>query len=169
MMTEEYPKKQEKPIFPCNLSPYTEHQFMENEYHENFRSSYSGFRRQVSSPETISLEPNSYGSVKISVDDPELNSSSSAVSSLHQDPEPESGIQDHAFPEQEDDEVMSSYVIEINSYHRDGTGTCSETVSVDEAIAWAKEKFQAHSSEKDLSMRQGDNEQPVEMEGDVVI
>lgn len=167
MMTEEYPKKQGKPDFPCNLSPYTEHQFMENEYHENLRTSYSGFRRQVSSPETISLEPNSYGSVKLSVDDPELNSSSSAVSSLHQDPEAESGIQDHVFPEQEEDEVMSSYVIEINSYHRDGT--CSETVSVDEAIAWAKEKFQAQSSEKDLSMGQGDNEQPVEMEGDVVI
>ncbi|KAE7996155.1 hypothetical protein FH972_000902 [Carpinus fangiana] len=164
VMTEEYPKKQGNPVFPCNLSSYTENQFMENEYHENFRTSYSGFRRQVSSPETISLEPNSYGSVKISVDDPaELNSSSSAVSSLHQDPEPESGIQDHAFLEQEDDEVMSSYVIEINSYHRDGT--CGETVSVDEAIAWAKEKFQAQSSEKDLSTRQGDNEQPVEMEG----
>lgn len=165
MMTEEYPKKQGNPAFPCNLSSYTENQFMENEYHENFRTSYSGFRRQVSSPETISLEPNSYGSVKISVDDPaELNSSSSAVSSLHQDLEPESGIQDHEFPEQEDDEVMSSYVIEINSYHREGT--CGETVSVDEAIAWAKEKFQAQSSEKDLSMRQCDNnEQPVEIEG----
>jgi len=38
--------------------------------------------------------------------------------------------------EMEQDEVTSSYVIENNSNHRGGTG---KAVSIDEAIAWAKE------------------------------
>jgi hypothetical protein len=164
-MPQEYPKKQGKPAGPCSPSSYTEQQFMENEYNENFRSFYNGFPKRVSSPETISLEPNSYRSVKVSVDDWEHNSPASVVSSLHQDPETESVIQDHILPrqemEQEDDEVMSSYVIEINSDYREGT---SEAVSIDDAIAWAKERFQSHC-EKDLSMRPQDNEQPVEREG----
>jgi len=42
--------------------------------------------------------------------------------------------------ELDEDEVMSSYVIENNSNHREGTG---EAVSIDEAIAWAKEKSQS--------------------------
>ncbi|KAG6695847.1 hypothetical protein I3843_09G115200 [Carya illinoinensis] len=166
MMPEEHAKKQAagKPAFPRNRSFHTEHQFMENEYHDNFKSFYNGFpSRRVSSPETISIEPNSYRSVKVStVDDPELNSSSSAVSSLHQDLEAETGIPDHVLSEQEDDEVMSSYVIEINCDHREGT---SETVSIDETIAWFREKSQTQSTEKDLSLRHHDNEQPVEMEG----
>lgn len=163
-MPEEYPKKQGKPSFPFSCSSNREHQYIEKDYHENCRSFYNGFPRRVSSPETVSIELNSHRSVKVSVDEAELNSCSSAVSSLHQDPEAESGIQDHVFLEQEDDEVMSSYVIEINCDHKEGT---SETVSVDEAIAWAKEKFQAHISEKELSMRQHSDEQPIEMEGDV--
>lgn len=171
MMPEEHAKKQAagKPAFPRNRSFHTEHQFMENEYHENFKNFYNGFpSRRVSSPETISIEPNSYRSVKVSiVDDPELNSSSSAVSSLHQDPEAETEIPDHhVLLEQEDDEVMSSYVIEINCDYREGT---NETVCIDETIAWFREKSQTHSTEKDLSTRHHENEQPVEMEGDVVI
>ncbi|XP_030968018.1 J domain-containing protein required for chloroplast accumulation response 1 [Quercus lobata] len=166
IMPKEYSKKQGKPTFPSNSSSYTEQEFMENEYHENFRSFYNGFPKRVSSPETISLEPSSYQSVKVSVDDLELmNSPASVVSSLHQDREAESGFQDHVLPKeeegQEEDEVMSSYVIEINFDHREGT---SEAISIDEAVAWAKEKFQTHS-EKDLSMRPHDNEQNVEREG----
>lgn len=42
----------------------------------------------------------------------------------------------------EQDEVTSSYVIENNSNHRGGTG---KAVSIDEAIAWAKEKSQSLS------------------------
>lgn len=145
---------------------------MENEYRENFRSFYNELPKRVSSPEAISLEPSSYRSVKVSVDDLELmNSPASVVSSLHQDREAESGFQDHVLPkeeveqEEDEDEVMSSYVIEINFDHREGT---SEAVSIDEAIAWAKEKFQTHS-EKDLSMRPHDHEQNVEREGNVLI
>ncbi|XP_011011310.1 PREDICTED: uncharacterized protein LOC105115924, partial [Populus euphratica] len=44
--------------------------------------------------------------------------------------------------ERDEDEVMSSYVIENNSNQQEGTG---EAVSIDEAIAWAKEKSQSLS------------------------
>ncbi|KAJ6766322.1 CHAPERONE DNAJ-DOMAIN SUPERFAMILY PROTEIN [Salix purpurea] len=44
--------------------------------------------------------------------------------------------------DEDEDEVMSSYVIEINSNHQEGT---AEAVSIDEAIAWAKEKSQSQS------------------------
>ncbi|XP_037493381.1 auxilin-related protein 2 [Jatropha curcas] len=47
--------------------------------------------------------------------------------------------------EQEEDEVMSSYVIEINSDHREVSG---EAISIDEAIAWAKEKFQSQNFDR---------------------
>ncbi|KAK2642968.1 hypothetical protein Ddye_024731 [Dipteronia dyeriana] len=134
-----------------------QNQYMEND-NNNFRSSYYyGFSRRVSSPETISIEPNSYRSIKLSMDDMEFNNSpSSPASSLCQEPEAKTEIgrerdnfmtrkeEEEMEQEEDEDEVMSSYVIEINSDHREGTG---EAVSVDEAIAWAKEKF--HQDSKD--------------------
>ena len=106
----------------------------------------------VSSPETISLEPYSHRSIGISVDDLELNSPSSPVSSLCHEPEAKAGVQCDILIEEErdqfedEDEVMSSYVIEINSdHHREGT---DEAVSIDEAIAWAKEKFRSRSTDR---------------------
>lgn len=143
------------PSFPRN---HTEKCYMENEYiDEKVRccSSYFKVSRQVSSPETISLEPHSHRSIKISVDDLELNSPSSPASSLCHEPEAKVGVQCNIMPEEEleqvedededEDEVMSSYVIEINSDHREGTG---EAVSIDEAIAWAKEKFRSRSFDR---------------------
>ncbi|KAA8519439.1 hypothetical protein F0562_013686 [Nyssa sinensis] len=165
LMHEEHPLQQGMPALSCNRPSYFENQFFENDYNENLRSSHFGFSRRVSSPETISLEPNSYRSVKVSMDDLELNSPSSVVSSLCQDLEARaSKFQDKVLQEevdQEEDEIMSSYVIEINSDHREGTG---EELAIDEAIAWAKEKFQAHSSGKDWSMEQNEKEQSAETE-----
>lgn len=159
---------------------------MENDdsynYNDNFiRSSFFGFSsRRVSSPETISLEPNSSQSVKLSVDDLELNSPSSAVSSICHSTEAKFGpgrgddvdepkaqqVLDHQErvgeevedkdDDDDDEEVMSSYVIEINSDYREGT-VC-HAVGIDEAIAWAKEKFQKHS-EEDLRQQQQHNDQ----------
>ncbi|CAI0544888.1 unnamed protein product [Linum tenue] len=58
-------------------------------------------------------------------------------------------IDDDEEEEEEEEEVMSnSYVIEINNCdynNRDG-----EAVSIDEAIAWAKEKFRAHTEKEAL-------------------
>ncbi|KAA8514891.1 hypothetical protein F0562_018070 [Nyssa sinensis] len=161
-MPKEQPRQEGMPAFSCNRGNL----IFENEYNENFRSAHFGCSRQVSSPETIILEPNSCVSVKVSMDDLELNSPSSVVSSLCQHPEAKaSKIQDKVLQEQEveqeEDEVMSSYVIEINSDYREGA---NESLAIDEAIAWAKEKFQTQNSGKDWSKRQYDKEQSAETE-----
>ncbi|XWS18677.1 hypothetical protein CRYUN_Cryun32bG0065300 [Craigia yunnanensis] len=162
MMADEEPAKQQgMPEFPSTRSFYNENLYMENE--NNFdnlmrSSSYYGFCRRASSPEIISLEPHSFRSVKISADDLEFNSPSSPASSLFQEPEATAGVRSDSVQQQEqdedededkdedEDEVMSSYVIEINSDLREGTG---EAVSIDEAIAWAKERYNTQSSERD--------------------
>ncbi|XVF87108.1 hypothetical protein PTKIN_Ptkin18bG0093400 [Pterospermum kingtungense] len=152
---EEPPHQQGMPAFPGNRST-------ENEYLTRSSSYYYGLcRRASNSPEIISLEPHSYRSVKISADDLEFNSPSSPASSLCQEPEPRPRVQSDSTqqPEEEDeeedddddDEVMSSYVIEINSDLREGTG---EAVSIDEAIAWAKERYNRHSSDKEHEKHQ---------------
>ncbi|KAL6333203.1 hypothetical protein AAG906_028386 [Vitis piasezkii] len=166
MMPEEYSRKQGMPAFPCNPSPYVENHFMKTEYDDD-SSSIFGFSQRVSFPETITVEPNSYGSIKVSIDDLELNSPSSAVSSVCQAPEAKPRIPDDELlqgqetEQEDDDEVMSSYVIEITPDRREGT---DEADALDEAIAWAKEKFQTHSSEKEWSIRPHETEHFVEME-----
>ncbi|XP_022146494.1 uncharacterized protein LOC111015698 isoform X2 [Momordica charantia] len=162
MKPEEHQKKQGIPFFPFNRSAAVENQYVDNEFKEPFRSSYSGFARPVTSPETISLEPTSYRSMKVSVDDLEPNSPSSAVSSLCEVSGAKPDIQINVLAEEDEDEVMSSYVIEIGSDNREGT---NEAVALDEVIAWAKEKFNTQTSETDLSTRQNDSEQFVETEG----
>ncbi|KAL2971298.1 hypothetical protein AAZX31_15G187100 [Glycine max] len=161
MMPGEHPIKQGGPLFPCNSQSF-EIQFQDNEYKESFKSSHLGFSRRVSSPETISLESNSYQSMKVSADDWEISSPFSAVSGLCQEPEAKSSVHDHLFPElvieqdDDDDEVMSSYVIEVNSNLREES--CG-TADLDEAIAWAKEKFQSRNSDEESSSRNEGNEQ----------
>lgn len=170
-MPEEYPRKQGMPAFPCNPAPYVENHVMKAEYDDDSNSIF-GLSQRVSFPETISVEPNSYGSIKVSIDDLELNSPSSAVSSVCQAPEVKPRIADAGLvPGQEteqdddydDDEVMSSYVIEITPDRREGT---DEADALDEAIAWAKEKFRTHTSEKEWSIRPHETERIAEMEGD---
>lgn len=165
MKSEEHQKKQGMSFFPFNRSAPMENQYVDNEVKEPFRSSYSGFPRHVSSPETISIEPTSYRSMKVSMDDFEPNSPSSAISSLCQGSGANPDIQINVLAE-EDDEVMSSYVIEIGSDNREGT---NEAVALDEVIAWAKEKFNTQTPETDLSARLHDSEQFVETEGTTTI
>ncbi|KAK4254579.1 hypothetical protein QN277_009941 [Acacia crassicarpa] len=155
-MPEEHLNEEGRPIFPSNGQLF-EVQLQDNEFKDNFRSSHLGFSRRVSSPETISLETNSYQSIKISVDDWEPNSPFSAVSSLCQESElAKSAVQNHVHPEQiieqdyDDDDIMSSYVIEVNPNLKEED---SGSTAIDEAIAWAKEKFQTRSSDEDSSMR----------------
>lgn len=130
----------------------------ENDCPDNLRSYPFGLSRRNASPETISLEPISNGSFRVSADDLELNSPSSAVSSVchsldqeQKSREIEDEILRQDAMEQEEDEVMSSYVIEINSENREET---CESNGVDEAIAWAKEKFQTHYQESKWSMQE---------------
>ena len=177
MMPEEHPKKQGVPTFPFN-GQSVEFQFQDNEYKEIFKSSNLGSSRRVTSPETISFESSSYQSIKGFTDDWELNSPMSVVSSLCQEPEAKYSVHGHVLPKQiieqdnddnddddddDDNEVMSSYVIEVNSNLRREDCGASD---IDEAIAWAKEKFQSQSSDEGSSIRNDSNEQSPGIEGD---
>ncbi|KAK7368489.1 hypothetical protein VNO80_10515 [Phaseolus coccineus] len=172
---EEHSSKHGVPLFACNGRQLFEFQHQDNnkEFKENFRSSSPlGSSRRVSSPETVSFESNSYQSVKVFTDDWELNSPFSVVSSsLYQEPEARFSVREHVFSEQivegdddedEDDEVMSSYVIELNSNLR--REECAAS-AVDEAIAWAKEKFQSRNSDEESSARNDSNEQTIGRQG----
>ncbi|XP_047182621.1 uncharacterized protein LOC124848842 isoform X2 [Vigna umbellata] len=165
MMPEEHPIKQGGPLFLFNNHSSEVH-CQDNEYKETFKSPRFGFSRRVSSPETISLESNSYQSMKVSAEDWELSSPFSAVSGLCQEPEAKSSVHDYILPEfvieQDDDEVMSSYVIEVNSNLREES--CG-TADIDEAIAWAKEKFQSRNSDEESSFRNESSEQTIAVEG----
>ncbi|KAL4333417.1 hypothetical protein GQ457_07G030380 [Hibiscus cannabinus] len=157
MVAEEEAAKQQQgmPAFPSSRSFYNGNLYVENEYNNLMRSSsYNyGFSRRATSPEIISLEPHSFRSVKISADDFEFNSPSSPASSLCHEPVrvPSDSMHQKEVEDDDDDdedEVMSSYVIEINSDLRESNG---EAVSIDEAIAWAKERYNSQSSEKTQS------------------
>ncbi|OIW00641.1 hypothetical protein TanjilG_09122 [Lupinus angustifolius] len=153
MMPEEHADKQRVPLFQCNTNSF-----------DNFRSSNSGFSKRVSSPETISLESNSYRSIEVFTDEWEPSSPFSVVSSLCQEPEAKSLVHDHVLPEQtieHDDEVMNSYVIDISSnLIKEDCDTSSS--AIDEAIAWAKEKFQSRGFDEGSSMRNDGNEHEIE-------
>ncbi|KAE8688659.1 Chaperone DnaJ-domain-containing protein, putative isoform 2 [Hibiscus syriacus] len=150
-------RQQWMPSFPSSRSSYNENLYVENEYKNLMRSSSNnyGFSRRATSPEIISLDPHSFRSVKISSDDFEFNSPSSPASSLCHEPvrAPSDSIHQEGEEEEEeedDDEVTSSYVIEINSDLRESSG---EAVSIDEAIAWAKERYNTQTtSEKTQSI-----------------
>ncbi|XP_010275900.1 PREDICTED: uncharacterized protein LOC104610806 [Nelumbo nucifera] len=147
-MIEEQQKKPGTSATPSTHLSYTDFQYTEQDFTDTLKSSNFGFSRRVSSPETIvSVEPKSYQSIKVSVDDLETDSPSSVVSSLCQGPDAEARIQGKLFQdevEHEDEEIVSSYVIEITSDKREGTG---DSVAIDEAIAWAKEKFFSQRTE----------------------
>ncbi|KHN38156.1 Auxilin-related protein 2 [Glycine soja] len=167
---EEYTSKLGVPLFACKDQSF-EIQHQDNEYKENFRSPHLGSSRRASSPETISLESNSYQSTKVFTDDWELNSPFSVVSSLYQEPEAKFSVHDRVLSDQiieddddddDDDDIMSSYVIELNSNLR--REECGES-AIDEAIAWAKEKFQSQSSDEESSIRNDGKEQTVGIGG----
>ncbi|CAH9076430.1 unnamed protein product [Cuscuta epithymum] len=162
-VADEYPRRQgTPPAIPCHPPSYN----AESKQNESLRNPQFGFSRRNSSPETISIDPNSYRSLKISTDhDMDLNSPSSVASSFGHDQEANlpCGVQDKSMSDQEvseedeDDEVMSSYVIEINgSRYREVN---NEGIGVDEAIAWAKEKFQKHCSENSSQVAPEEKEQ----------
>nr|XP_043619129.1 J domain-containing protein required for chloroplast accumulation response 1 [Erigeron canadensis] len=107
----------------------------ESDYIHKFKGCYAGSSKKASSPEIINFGPNSYSSVRESMEDLQVHSPASMVSSLNQEQEDEAST----IYDEEEDEVMSSYIIEINPSNRERV---SETLCVDEAIAWAKQKCQ---------------------------
>lgn len=102
-------------------------QFVDEEQTENFRSTIFNFSRRASSPESMSRGAYSYSSVKVSL----VDEDDCMNEFLKQE------------DDDDDDEINSSYVIEVNSSYKERT---DEGVGVDEAIAWAKESYQSHSS-----------------------
>lgn len=150
MVTNQEPSKQQQmPPFPSTASHMENESRIDNPVKS---SSLYRFNKRTSTPETISLEPHSFSSVKKSLaDDSEFNSPSSLSSCFSQEPETIARLQINPSPEDEydddedDEEVMSSYVIEINSDFRQSSR--EEAVSIDEAIAWAKERYNNTQSE----------------------
>ncbi|MCI16023.1 hypothetical protein A2U01_0037163, partial [Trifolium medium] len=158
MLSEEYPSKQGVSYFPSNVQSFGI-QDQDNEYKTNFKSSPHGFSKKVSSPETTSLGSNSYRGVKVFADDWELNSPSESKCSVHDHLHSEQIIQEDDDDYSDDDDFMSSYVIEINSNLRKEDCEASD---IDEAIAWAKEKFQSGSSDEESSTRINGNDKTVQ-------
>ncbi|KFK44849.1 hypothetical protein AALP_AA1G310300 [Arabis alpina] len=136
---------------------------------------FSGSRR--ASPETISLDPNSFRRM----DDygPSSPASSPVSSFICEEEAKERTNGECKVDEEEEEEEMSSYVIEINSDRFDryreeggGGGGNSDSNDMDEAIAWAKERSQrpeAKQTEEDVidsrrSEEEAKSEEEVEME-----
>ncbi|KAL2494448.1 Chaperone DnaJ-domain superfamily protein [Forsythia ovata] len=149
---EDYQRQQITPPFSENRAMFN----TENDYVDNMRNYTSEFSRRNPSPET--LEPIWDGSMRVSADDLELKSPSSVVSSVCQLDQQNTAceiedeiLQQENDTELEEDEIMSSYVIEINTENREGK---CEAIGVDEAIAWAKEKFQTHCRENERSYQE---------------
>lgn len=163
-------QQQQMPPFPSTASFYNGNLHMENENRIDNpmkSSSLYRFNKRTSSPETISLEPHSFSSIKISLaDDSEFNSPSSLSSCFSQEPETIARVQTNPLSEDEydddedDEDGMSSYVIEINSDFRQSSS--EEAVSIDEAIAWAKERYNntQREHENDQTMQSPLEEKP---------
>ncbi|KAF5189913.1 Chaperone dnaj-domain superfamily protein [Thalictrum thalictroides] len=134
-------------ICPWLRPTFTDSHVLDNDIPKNNKCSPYKFSQSGSSPESISIEPRSHQSIKASFVDIEMDSPSSVVSSVYnREPESKSRFQNKSLQEEdEDDEIMSSYVIEISCEKRKEPENDS-VVAINEAIAWAKEKFQAQSS-----------------------
>ncbi|KAL5977150.1 hypothetical protein ACLOJK_021492 [Asimina triloba] len=138
-------RKQGTAGVPCARTSFTDFQFAGNAAasDEPLSRSPLGYSQRMPSPETITVEPSSYRSVKILFEDVEAESPSSVISSVGPGPDADAKTQDQTMQdweedeEQEEAEFLSSYVIEILPDRRE---EAEEAVAVDEAIAWAKEK-----------------------------
>lgn len=133
---EDHKKQQKLPSFP-DINPNLG---SENEFLDKLWS--CPFRRNAIA-ESVNLE---HMNLRVSENDVQFNSPSSAVSS-DRNIETCEIIDDEMGQDfdEDEDELMSSYVIEIDSCNRE---TTIESNDVDEAIAWAKEKFQKYCSQE---------------------
>ncbi|XP_071715287.1 uncharacterized protein [Rutidosis leptorrhynchoides] len=132
-------------------SPWNTHTF-ESEYIHKRKGCNSGFSKKVSSPEIIDFCHSLYRSVQESMEGLQVNSPASVVSSINH--EQQEATASHEQQQEEEDEDLSSYVIEINLGSRE---RIDESVGVDDAIAWAKQKYQTHNSEKSWTQNLEEN------------
>ncbi|XP_074332828.1 uncharacterized protein LOC141670740 isoform X2 [Apium graveolens] len=120
--------QQDIPDFSYNRT-FVGEKISENEEHtENFSSKIS---RRASSPESMSRGDYSFSSVKVSVGDED-----NFINKFHKDYYDDVDSDD-------DNEISRFNVFEFSNGYREGT---DEGVGVDEAIAWAKESYQSHTS-----------------------
>ncbi|GFQ07744.1 j domain-containing protein required for chloroplast accumulation response 1 [Phtheirospermum japonicum] len=142
----------------CNIS--------EIDFFGNTKNFPFGSSRRNASPESINIEPMSTSmSFRKSPDELKFNSPCSPASSVcHSDIETTKACDDEIVLDEElqeedddDDEMMSSYVIEFDIGNKEWT-SCGEPNGVDEAIAWAKEKFQTYNSLEDNTTQELVNE-----------
>ncbi|KAI3495439.1 hypothetical protein L1887_37779 [Cichorium endivia] len=141
-----------QPDPPSNCHSFAKTQGIDSDYIQKFKGCYSGFSQRASSPEIISFGLDSYTSLKESIEDLQVNSpASSVVSSFYQEQDEGKNID----PE-DDDEVMSSYVIEINPSNRERIG---EGIGIDDAIAWAKEKRETPNLENEWSKEEAEEDE----------
>ncbi|ESQ33843.1 hypothetical protein EUTSA_v10007605mg [Eutrema salsugineum] len=159
-------KKQSFPAFPTSGDSLSGHDNTPEKSDFYYKKpNFSGSRR--ASPETMSLDPNSFRRM----DDfgPSSPASSPVSSFICEEDDTEAkqrttgDCKVEEEEEEEEEEEMSSYVIEINSDRFDryreggsgggGGGGNSDSNDMDEAIAWAKERSQrpeAKQTEEDL-------------------
>ncbi|XP_006307346.2 putative tyrosine-protein phosphatase auxilin [Capsella rubella] len=176
-------KKQSFPAFPTSKDSFSGQNNTPEKADFYYRKPhFSGSRR--ASPETISLDPNSF----TRMDDygPSSPASSPVSSFICEEEEvvntdakqrtnrdckvEEVVVEDEEEEEEEEDEEeeeMSSYVIEINSdrfdRYREGGGGNSDSNDMDEAIAWAKERSQrpeTKQTEEDVIDSRRSEEEP---------
>ncbi|KAL0698662.1 hypothetical protein Bca4012_054784 [Brassica carinata] len=165
-------KKQSFPAFPTSVDSFSGHERSDFYYR---KPHFGGSRR--SSPETMSLDPSSFRRI----DDfgPSSPASSPVSSFVYEEEDTETKqrmtgdcrVEEIEEEEEEEEEEMSSYVIEINSNRFDRGN--SDSNDLDEAIAWAKERYQRpeakQTQEEDLmdsrrSEEEAKSEEEMEME-----
>ena len=158
-------KKQSFPVFPTSGDSFSGHERSDFYY----RKPYFSLSRR-SSPETMGLDPSSFRRI----DDfgPSSPASSPVSSFVYEEEDTETkqrtkGDCNVEEVEEEEDE-MSSYVIEINSDRFDRGN--SDSNDMDEAIAWAKERSQrpeAKPTEQDLIDSRRSEEEEAKSEEEV--
>lgn len=149
MVLDEQKNIQGKSDTPQWLRPqFTKACSSENSLNKNYNIYGHKISHSGSSPEIVNIEPTSFRRTKSPMDDIEIDSPSPTVSSLwHRAPVDKATFEDMSLLEDEeegDEEIMSSYVIELSCDKNKSTSDESMT-AIDEAVAWAKEKFQTES------------------------
>ncbi|KAL1205097.1 J domain-containing protein required for chloroplast accumulation response 1 [Cardamine amara subsp. amara] len=144
--------KQSFPAFPSARDSFSGQNITPEKTDFYYQKPHFSGSRRASSPETISLDPNSFRRMD---DYGPSSPASSPVSSFICEEDDNTDTKHRTTTgdckveeiEEEEEEEMSSYVIEINSdrYREEGGGGGggnSDSNDMDEAIAWAKERSQ---------------------------
>ncbi|KAI4368076.1 hypothetical protein MLD38_016679 [Melastoma candidum] len=131
----EHRKMEGTPVVPCGRPSVAEDRFMEDLYkRSNFESPPRAISPISLSPETFTAEPN----LNPPAEDEEEVKAASLSSVISGDGERIMEEQDALAMSDEDDEILSSYVIEITPAIRDDS---RRTPRIDEAVAWDMERF----------------------------